>query len=224
MWRSSCSRLRGAVPQARPNLSMLSDSSICHLRDTAYLWTGNAYVRRRRGPKRPGNIQPSSPLFRVFVQLADGSREHAVFACTLFGGLGVKPARVDVARRDGEARRDLLFADVHRVWATRMKAASARGSAQAGRRSAVGDLWCLRAIRIRSRGEQELRVRVGGVIGQGDARRRLDELPGIHDDDRVGEVARGGDVVGDVEDREVIAVAQVGEQVEHGETDRYVEH
>src|SRR5713226_8216534 len=117
----------------------------------------------------------------------------------------MQPARGDVARRDGEARRDLSFADVHRVWAPGVKAASARRGAEAGRRSAVAELYDLRAIWIGSCGEQELRVRVRGVVGQGDARRRLHELPGVHDDDRVGEVAGRGEVVGDVEDREVIA-------------------
>src|SRR5713101_9260276 len=149
---------------------MHADSSICHLRDAENLLTATRLDDpHRRGPKRQTTIHPSSPLFRVFVELADGSREQAVFACALLGGLAMQPARGDVARRDGEARRDLSFADVHRVWAAGVKAASAGRSAEAGRRSPVAELYGLRAIGIGSGGEEELRVRVRGVVGQGDA-------------------------------------------------------
>src|SRR6266851_5182191 len=147
---------------------MHADSSICHLRDAENLLTATRLDDpHRRGPKRQTPIHPSSPLFRVFVQLANGSREQAVFASALVAGAAMQPARGDVARRDGEARRDLSFADVHRVWAPGVKPAPARRGAEAGRRSAVAELYDLRAIWIGSCGEQELRVRVRGVVGQG---------------------------------------------------------
>src|SRR5260370_4671874 len=137
---------------------MHADSSICHLRAAENLLTATRLDdRHRRGPKRQTTIHPSSPLFRVFVQLADGSREQAVFASALVAGTAMQPARGDVARRDGEARRDLSFADVHRVRAPGMKAASAWRGAEAGRRSAIAELYGLRAIGIWSGGEQELR-------------------------------------------------------------------
>src|SRR5437879_9820085 len=65
---------------------------------------------------------------------------------------------------------------------------------------------------------------MSGAVGQLHARRRLDQLPRVHDDDRVGQVAGRRDVVRDVEDRELLSVAQVGQQVEHAEADRNVEH
>src|SRR5260221_13155301 len=144
---------------------MHADSSICPHRDAENLLTATRLDDPpRRGPKRQTTIHPSSPLFRVFVQLADGSREQAVLASGLVAGAAMQPARGDVARRDGEARRDLSSADVHRVWAPGMKAASARRGAQAGRRAPIAELYDLGAIRIGSRGEQELRVRVRGVV------------------------------------------------------------
>src|SRR5712692_3263548 len=140
---------------------MHADSSICHLRDAENLLTATRLDDpHRRGPKRQTTIHPSSPLFRVFVQLADGSREQAVFASALVAGAAMQPARGDVARRDGETRRNLSFADVHRVWAPGMKAASARRGAEAGRRSPVAELYRLRAIGIGSGREQKLGVRV----------------------------------------------------------------
>src|SRR5260221_5669087 len=103
---------------------MHADSSICPHRDAENLLTATRLDDPpRRGPKRQTTIHPSSPLFRVFVQLADGSREQAVFASGLVAGAAMQPARGDVARRDGEARRDLSFSDVHRVRAPGVKTA-----------------------------------------------------------------------------------------------------
>src|SRR5258708_15139894 len=137
---------------------MHADSSICHLRDAENLLTATRLDDpHRRGPKRQTTIHPSSPLFRVFVYLADGSREQAVFASALVVGTAMQPARGDVARRDGETRRDLSFADVHREWAPRVKAASARRGAGAGRRSPLAQPYRLGAIRVGSRRKQELR-------------------------------------------------------------------
>src|ERR1700724_1870332 len=113
---------------------MLFDSSICHLRDTANLLTGTRTTEkpeRRRRPKRQGCIHPSSPLYRVFVDWSDGGREHAVLAGAWWCRLVMQPARGDVARRDGEARRGLFLADVHRVRAPRVKTAAARRGEQA---------------------------------------------------------------------------------------------
>src|SRR5713226_4962934 len=152
---------------------MHADSSICHLRDAENLLTATRLDDPTPAGTETPDDNPSSPLFRVFVQLADGSREQAVFASALVAGAAMQPARGDVARRDGETRRNLSFADLHGVWAAGVKAASARRGAEAGRRTPVAELYCLRAIGIGSGGEQELRVRVRGVVGQGDARGRL---------------------------------------------------
>src|SRR5260370_42632912 len=112
---------------------MHADSSICRPRDAGNLLTAPCLDDpHRRGPKRQTTIHPSSPLFRVFIQLADGSREQAVFASALVAGTAMQPARGEVARRDGEARRDLSFADGHRIWATGGEAATAARGAGAG--------------------------------------------------------------------------------------------
>ena len=52
----------------------------------------------------------------------------------------------------------------------------------------------------------------------------LDDLAGVHDDEPVGDVPRAGDVVGDVQERHALVVAQVGHQVEQPDPDRHVEH
>ena len=56
------------------------------------------------------------------------------------------------------------------------------------------------------------------------ARTALDDLPGVHHEQLVGDVARRGDVVGDVEQRELEATAQVVKQGEHLESDGDVQH
>ena len=52
----------------------------------------------------------------------------------------------------------------------------------------------------------------------------LDQLAGVHDHDRVGQVSGRSNVVGHVEDCESLAIAKIGKQVEHAETDRHIEH
>ena len=52
----------------------------------------------------------------------------------------------------------------------------------------------------------------------------LDHAPGVEDDHAVGHVARAGQVVGDVEQRDALVVAQVLHHVEQADADRDVEH
>ena len=52
----------------------------------------------------------------------------------------------------------------------------------------------------------------------------LDDLAGVHDEHVVGDVARAREVVGDVEEREVLVFLQVEDQVEDPDADRDVEH
>src|SRR5438132_4486927 len=104
-----------------------------------------------------------------------------------------------------------------------MKPAAARRREQAGWRSVSREHGLRCPIRIGRSGEQQLRVGVRRLIGQLDARRRLDQLPRVHDGDRVGKVAGRRNVVRDIEDREALLVAKVGKQIEHAEADRHVE-
>ena len=105
-----------------------------------------------------------------------------------------------------------------------MKPAAARRREQAGWRSVSREHGLLPPIRIGRSGEQQLRVGVRRLIGQLDARCRLDQLSRVHDRDRVRQVAGRRDVVRDIEDREALLVAKVGKQIEHAEADRHVEH
>src|SRR5580700_6962390 len=52
----------------------------------------------------------------------------------------------------------------------------------------------------------------------------LDDLPGIHHERFISEVARRGDVVGDVEDGELKALPQLVDDVQDLEANRDVEH
>src|SRR5690606_40693635 len=57
--------------------------------------------------------------------------------------------------------------------------------------------------------------RVGGAA--------FDDAPAVEDHDLVGEVARGGEVVGDVEDGQAVLALEATQEVEHAEADRDVE-
>src|SRR4029077_5316760 len=63
MYLSSCRRLQGASPQSRPELSMHADSSICHLRDAAYLLTETRCRRPNGGARTATRTSILPPLF-----------------------------------------------------------------------------------------------------------------------------------------------------------------
>jgi hypothetical protein len=65
---------------------------------------------------------------------------------------------------------------------------------------------------------------VGGRLRHRLAVAALDHPAGVHHQGLVGEVAGRGDVVGDVEDRQVEAFLEVAQQVQHAEADRDVQH
>ena len=52
----------------------------------------------------------------------------------------------------------------------------------------------------------------------------LDKMPGVHDEDTIREIAGAGHVVGDVEERDAFALAQLAHQVQDPDADRDVEH
>src|SRR5689334_7788584 len=72
------------------------------------------------------------------------------------------------------------------------------------------------------RGDQQPRVLVAWSLRYLLGRSALDDLALVHDQDLVGEVPSRGDVVRDVEDREVEPRAKLFDQVEHPEPDRNV--
>ena len=79
-------------------------------------------------------------------------------------------------------------------------------------------------VGVRGRGDEQLRVRMGRLLGDLLGRAALHDLAGVHDQDLVGEVPGRGDVVGDVQHGQAEALAQVVEQVQHLEPDRDVQH
>ncbi len=69
-------------------------------------------------------------------------------------------------------------------------------------------------VGLRHRGQQRPRVRVPCVLDELPRRRQLDDTSGIHDRDAIGEVASAGEVVRDVQERQLAFVLQLGEQVQ----------
>ena len=69
-------------------------------------------------------------------------------------------------------------------------------------------------VRLRHRGQQRSRVGVPGLLDELPRRRQLHDATGVHDRDAVGEVARAGEVVGDVEEGQLALLLQLGEQVQ----------
>ena len=158
----------------------------------------------------------TSCLFLPFGAGRDQSGRRDVEPPAGSGSLGARDDRV----KRGRLRETALVGE----WTARGKAAS-----PARREHGGCTLWTSRQlgperIGIRRRGDQQLRIRVSGMLGHLFGRPPLDDLAGVHDEDLIGEVARRGDVVGDVEHREREAAAQLLDQVQHLEPDRYVEH
>ena len=52
----------------------------------------------------------------------------------------------------------------------------------------------------------------------------LDEMSGVHDEDAIREVAGARDVVGDVEERHALVLAQLTHQIQDADADRDIEH
>src|SRR6185437_3435503 len=72
--------------------------------------------------------------------------------------------------------------------------------------------------------EQQLGV---GMPGPGEHlldRARLRDVARVHHNQPTGPIARAGDVVGDVQDRDALLVAQVGHHVEQADPDGHVQH
>ncbi len=69
-------------------------------------------------------------------------------------------------------------------------------------------------IRLRDRREQRLRVGVPGLFDQLRGGRQFDDAPGVHDRDAIGEVAGAGEVVRDVQERQLLLRLEVLEQVQ----------
>ena len=100
-----------------------------------------------------------------------------------------------------------------------------RGGCQQARRGAAAPQGGhVGAVGVGRRAEQQLGVRVLRLVGDQVRRPGLDDLAGVHHRDRVREIPGRRDVVGDVEDREPLGVAQVGQQVEDAEPDRHIQH
>ncbi len=79
-------------------------------------------------------------------------------------------------------------------------------------------------VRIRHRGEQQLRVRMHRPLQHLVRRPVLDDLARVHDEHVVRDVARAREVVRHVEKRDVPVALQIEDQVEDPEPDRDVEH
>ena len=72
--------------------------------------------------------------------------------------------------------------------------------------------------------EEQARVRVQRVLQHCFGRPLLDDLPGVHDEHLVGDVAGAREVVRDVEEREVAILLEREHQVQDPDPDRDVEH
>src|SRR6202000_2872683 len=75
-------------------------------------------------------------------------------------------------------------------------------------------------VRVRRGFDQRLGVLVHGRRADRFGGSALDDLALVHHQDLVGEIAGRSDVVGDVEDRESQARAQLGDQIEDLQPDR----
>ena len=87
-----------------------------------------------------------------------------------------------------------------------------------------GERCCVAGCGDGVSGSAQSGVRVLRVEDDVVGRAALDDDALVEHHDLVAEVPGGGEVVGDVEHAEVLLALQVGEQVQHAEPDRHVEH
>ena len=80
------------------------------------------------------------------------------------------------------------------------------------------------AVGIGNGGEQQAGIGVLRIAEHAFGLAPFDDLAGIHDHDVLGHVAGGGDVMGDVEQRQAELALHVVEQVEDAQAHRDVEH
>ena len=128
-----------------------------------------------------------------------------------------------VALTDLKIRWIAFATDVHDVGAPRRKAATDVSDGESGVLGPLGGLTG-GVGRVGHRGDEQLGVGVGRLVDEGRAARALHDLTGVHHDGFVGDVARRGDVVGDVQDREMLVVAEALEEIQYPEAHRDVEH
>ena len=110
--------------------------------------------------------------------------------------------------------------------AARMERAALRRRARAGPDGVLGSgaQRPSEVVGIGRRRDQELGIRMRGLLGQLLGRSALDDVARVHDQHLVGEVPGRRDVVGDVEQREPEVAPQLVEQAQHLQPDRDVEH
>src|SRR5690349_19433609 len=95
---------------------------------------------------------------------------------------------------EARAARKALAADRHRVWAARVEATATGRSDQARDVATRLKRRLLRAIRVWSGGDEQLRVGMPWPLDHLVAGAAFDRLSRIHDQRLLGEVARAGDI------------------------------
>lgn len=130
-----------------------------------------------------------------------------------------------VASTQISAAREALATDRHGVWAAWMKAAASGRSNEAGNLAARGQ-WPggIRSVGVWSRGYQQLRIGMFGLLDDRIAWAAFDTLPSIHDQRVLREIAGAGDVVGNEEDRQLLLLLEPEQQIQDAKTDRHIEH
>src|SRR5450631_3195273 len=115
--------------------------------------------------------------------------------------------------RDVLEWRDLLGADGLCVGAARVECTAGRDVRQV-RRDALDRVQLL-ALEVHpgDRGQQTLGVRVGGVGIEVEGGRLLDQAPGVHHRDLVGDVSHDPQVVGDQDEAHLALRLQIGQQL-----------
>src|SRR5436305_3708053 len=117
----------------------------------------------------------------------------------------------------------------HSVGAAWVEAAASGRVNEAGNLTALWPTSCTllvssNAVRIRCRGNKQLRVRMFGALDNILAGTAFNSLAGVHHKRILGEVARAGYVMGDEEQRELVLVFKTQQQVQYVQTYRDIEH
>ena len=192
---------------------------------------------RRSGPRRSRRGRPRAAAPSIWYEAVAAPQRksagngvstgrHRVSSRVVWDGAVTWQRAAWPGRASTSSRRDVASRR-RSASGQRVEEAAARGRVDRGGRAPGLSSMRSATRSLRDRARRESSSCVYGCSGLGEHlldRALLDDLAGVHDEDVVGDVARAGEVVRDVEERDPALLLQLEHQVQDPDADRDVEH